>query len=231
MTYRDERVGVDVTSLGIFLNGMDVTARFSAGAESAPWQVGHEDYLPEGPNLFQATVADRMGNVGRATSIFTVATPTGVLPADLKTGPPAAARRAAIKLLDRRDDLGVAELRLVLKVVTEQRMVAARDKVVSVMLDRSLSPLTRAMAAAARSLGLTLRPEAREALEAYLNPPFPPTPSGQDEVAFNITQLVALQAVVRLSDDRSLQHNPPTWYERQQAALDAILQYLLQYPR
>ncbi len=105
ISYTDEGEGVDISSLDIILNGQDTTGNFVVGNNIASLQVIYEEVLPEGLNVIRVTVADRVGNVGEATSAFNVATPTEVLLYDLREGPPAASRRAALKLLPRRSEL------------------------------------------------------------------------------------------------------------------------------
>lgn len=103
--FDDAGVGVNSGSLRVFLNGLDVTERFTIGGRAAVWQVGIDSYLEEGENSISVSVADRAGNTGSADSAFFVHTPTAVLTADLDHPESAFRRRSAYKLLCRLDEI------------------------------------------------------------------------------------------------------------------------------
>ncbi|MBI4229538.1 MAG: hypothetical protein HY608_01755 [Planctomycetes bacterium] len=74
VTYADATSGVDLTSLVILLDGMDITPRFEKTATEATFTPQIADALADGPHTLQARILDRAGNEGAALSAFTVVT-------------------------------------------------------------------------------------------------------------------------------------------------------------
>ncbi len=107
ISYHDEGVGVDLSTLTISLNGENVTGLFSIGQTEALWQVPCELYLDEGANAISVSLADRLGNGAVTASEFIVATPTTVLLTDLGGGDSCLRRRSAHKLLYREEVLTI----------------------------------------------------------------------------------------------------------------------------
>ncbi|HUU03606.1 MAG TPA: hypothetical protein VM425_19375 [Myxococcota bacterium] len=107
ISYHDEGVGVDLSTLTILLNGENVSGLFSIGQTEANWQIPCERYLDEGANAISVSLADRLGNGAVADSEFIVATPTPVLLGDLESADSCLRRRSAYKLLYREEVLTI----------------------------------------------------------------------------------------------------------------------------
>jgi len=107
ISYHDEGVGVDLSTLTISLNGENVTDLFSIGQAEASWQVPCERYLDEGTNTLSVSLSDRLGNGAVVDSAFIVTTPTQVLLDDLESADSCLRRRSAYKLLYRKEVLTI----------------------------------------------------------------------------------------------------------------------------
>ena len=64
--------GIDVTTLLVQVDGVDRTALFTRGAQQATAQLTADQAVGEGAHVLVASIADRAGNVGSATSRFVV---------------------------------------------------------------------------------------------------------------------------------------------------------------
>ena len=73
VTYTDA-VGVDTSTLKIYVNGADATSLFTVTSSSATAQLTAAFALPDGQNTINAQIANLAGTVGTATSSFTVDT-------------------------------------------------------------------------------------------------------------------------------------------------------------
>ena len=73
VTYTDA-VGVDTTTLKIYVNGADATSLFTVTSSSATGQLTGAFALPDGQNTIDAQIANLAGTTGTATSSFTVDT-------------------------------------------------------------------------------------------------------------------------------------------------------------
>jgi len=142
--YHDEGVGVDTSSLGVLLNGSEVTGKFSVGPEGASWQVQIEDYLEEGTNIFDVSVSDRLGNTATASSEFIVATPTEVLVSDLYHDDWRYRQRSAHKLVGRVGEIDLYTRRRSLKQLAETPEPKAAGSLLAIIqaCDDHISSLT-----------------------------------------------------------------------------------------
>ncbi len=68
VSYSDALSGVDPSSLKITLDGSDVTTSFTIGAAQAVW--GATSPLGDGPHVLRVQVADKVGNLAQASSLF-----------------------------------------------------------------------------------------------------------------------------------------------------------------
>jgi RHS repeat-associated protein len=66
--------GVDLTTLRVFVNGVDATSLFNITSASATAQLTSAFALPDGSNSITAQIANLSGTVGKATSTFLVDT-------------------------------------------------------------------------------------------------------------------------------------------------------------
>lgn len=66
--------GVDLTTLHVFVNGVDATSLFNATSTNATAQLTAAFALPDGQNTISAQIANLAGTVGTATSTFLVDT-------------------------------------------------------------------------------------------------------------------------------------------------------------
>ena len=85
LTYDDDASGVDLASLRVSLDGVEVTARFTVTAT----QASYRPTLADGSHHLEARLQDQAGNAAQATSTFTVDTapPAPINPASVTVGP------------------------------------------------------------------------------------------------------------------------------------------------
>jgi hypothetical protein len=69
-TYYDETIGVNLSSLKIFINGEDKTSDFIVGPDTA--QFLKNIYLPWGENLIEAQISDQAGWKAKTKVVFTI---------------------------------------------------------------------------------------------------------------------------------------------------------------
>lgn len=147
--YHDEGTGVDLASLSVFLDGVEITNRLSIGEERATWQVDIEQYLEEGDNDLIAMMADRFGNLGIESSSFSVQTPTEVLLTELDSPDERYRRRSAYKLLFRQDVLSWDVLYKCLNQLNHTPEPKAVDRLLEMLDEPYMDHFARALASGA----------------------------------------------------------------------------------
>jgi hypothetical protein len=87
LTYQDTESGVDLTSVRMSLDGVDVTALLTVTATQATYQTT----LPDGLHLLEASLHNRAGNPTQGTAQFSIdmVPPTPINPAAVTVAPPA----------------------------------------------------------------------------------------------------------------------------------------------
>jgi hypothetical protein len=86
MTYQDAESGVDLTSVQMSLDGVDVTTLLTVTATQATYQT---TTLPDGLHILEARLRDRAGNATQGTAHFSIDTvpPAPIKPQALTSGP------------------------------------------------------------------------------------------------------------------------------------------------
>lgn len=104
VTYADSGSGLDLSSLAIRLDSVDITSRFTVAADRATYEPSVP--LTPGQHLLEASVADRAGGVSVAEASFTVAP----RPSAPSVDPVPATTNLPILLLSGRKESGTALL-------------------------------------------------------------------------------------------------------------------------
>src|SRR5262249_14757151 len=86
MTYQDAESGVDLTSVRMSLDGVDVTSHLTVTATQATYQTT----LPDGLHHLEASLRDRAGNATQGTAQFSIDTvpPAPINSTAVTVGPP-----------------------------------------------------------------------------------------------------------------------------------------------
>jgi len=146
VTYSDDISGVDLNTLLVKLNGVDVTPAFSVTEDLASWALDIGFYLEEGDNTVEAWISDQRSNEGYASSVFTVHTPTDILLDDLDDDNPDYRRRSAYKLLSRTDELSKRQMWKCLKQLNDTPEPKAVDPLLLIVDNDNTRPIAMSLA-------------------------------------------------------------------------------------
>lgn len=72
VTYKDNKSGINLSTLSIKINGADRTGYFTLTDSTAQWEIPYAFALPTGSNTIKARIANKIGNYNEAVSTFTV---------------------------------------------------------------------------------------------------------------------------------------------------------------
>lgn len=72
LKYSDDKAGLDISTLRVFINGTDRTSLFTLNGDSAVWQIPSNYKLAEGQNTIDANVKDRSDNLTHSEVSFKV---------------------------------------------------------------------------------------------------------------------------------------------------------------
>lgn len=149
VSYSDAISGVNLNTLLVKLNGVDVTAMFSVMEDSASWALNIGSYLEEGDNTVEAWISDNRANEGCASTLFAVYTPTDILLDGLESDDPDYKKRSAYKLIFRPDEIGLDVLIRCLRQLNKTPEPKAAVRLAEILQNEDTKQQSRALSAAA----------------------------------------------------------------------------------